>query len=278
MSQVHFPDPVDFNDPHMLNCSSVVVAFTDNSSTLMFYFNYTSSVEAKNNADAMIPSMNSAFDITFVYQATYTFPYVVVHYSADAKSDMAAFLATLKTECISPDVQGFSEVLPTLFTHAEERTITLMAVNYTTSWYNTLVADYETAYPEGTGQHTVDILYYLGVSSLQPSSYSLMGGYYFSLVSLSITSSSSPITFVSCQPPETSMPYTSSGWFIPEKGPTDEISGTLYFGNDPSAREAITFTFEGSVIPELNLAATMLLMILVSALTLSLNKRRKMIK
>lgn len=278
MSLVHFPSSVNMNDAHLANCSSINVLFTEATTLLTFVFNGTSASDARTNADAMIPSMNTAFSSTFIHNSTTTYytpyQYVVVVYIADAKIDMQTFLTNLKTDCIDSTVNGFSEVLPQFFTHAESKTIMLTATNASTTWYNMLFAQYNTTFPVSTGNHTVDILYYLGTGSLRPSDYAQFGGYYISPVVLTINSSST-ITFVSCQPPETSMPIYSVGWYVPNHGPANQIAGTMYFADQPNIGELITFTFEGVVVPEFTALTTLLTITLISAILLLLHRPKR---
>jgi len=278
MSLIHFPSPINMNDEHLENCSSISVIFTDAESVLTFVFNETSESDARTNADAMILSINTAFSLTFAHNSTYTYyvpdQYVVVIYVAEEISDMQTFLTNLKTGCIDSSVDGFSDVLPTFFTHAESKTVILIAINASSTWYNMLIAEYDTTFPLGTGQHTIDILYYLGTGSLRPSDYAQLGGYYMSPVMLTINSSSI-ITFVSCHPDETLMPIYSAGWYVPEKGPANQITGTMYFGNTPNIGELINFTFEGTVIPEFTALTSILAIILISTILIHLRHQQK---
>jgi len=281
MSIVHFPSPVNMNDEHLKNCTSISVIFTDATSVLTFVFDETSESDARTNADSMIPSMNAAFDLTFIHNSTTTYytpnQYVVVIYIAEGKSDMQTFLTNLKTDCIDSTVDGFSDVLPTFFTRAINETILLTATNASSTWYNMLIAEYETTFPLGSGEHTVDILYYLGTGSLRPSDYANISLYYLSTVMLTINSSSA-ITFVSCQPDEVFMPYSSAGWYVSSHGPANQISGIMYFGNTPNIGEVITFTFEGTVIPEFTALTSILTIMLISTILLLLRRQQKMIQ
>ena len=67
---VHYPDVVNLNDTYLSNCTSVIAMFENVISELMFNFNDTETLEARANADAMIPSMNSAFGLTFIHNST----------------------------------------------------------------------------------------------------------------------------------------------------------------------------------------------------------------
>jgi hypothetical protein len=79
----------------------------------------------------------------------------VVVYKAGAKADLPAFLAGLKTSCFSSDVGGFSNVLPTLFSHAENETIMITTLNFTTAWDHSFAAEYDTAFPAGSARANV---------------------------------------------------------------------------------------------------------------------------
>ncbi len=176
----------------------------------------------------------------------------------------------MKTGCIGADVGGFSNVLPTLFTEAENETITIMAVNITSDWMHTLLAEYDTAYPTGSGEHTVDVLHYLGTTTLQPSSYAWLGISYMSYISLTIQSDET-VSFVSCHPDKSTV-FMNPGWFVPvESG--ESIGGTLYFGSSIPEWSVIDFTFEGNTIPEYSPVSAMLLIAFASATVLCLRKR-----
>jgi hypothetical protein len=278
-SLIHYPAPVNLNDAHLVECGSVAVTFSMVSTMLTFQFNGTDETAARSNADAMIPSMNTAFGATFTHYATYPvslpYPYVVVIYQADPKSNLATFLADLKGSCFSPDVGGFSNVLPTLFSHAENATIIITALNYTTDWSHTFIAEYDTAFPAGSGSHTVDILYCLGASGLQPSQYAWLGIYYISYVTLTVDSSEA-LSFTSCVPSRVFTPLASAGWYVPQEA-GNTISGTLSFGNSIPAWETITFTFEGNIVPEFSGLTSILLIAFASAMLLYLRKHSRTI-
>ncbi len=67
---IHYPSPVDLSDIHLVNCTSIIATFSKTDSTLLFQFNDTSEAVAKDNADAVISSMNTAFDLTFTYNSS----------------------------------------------------------------------------------------------------------------------------------------------------------------------------------------------------------------
>jgi hypothetical protein len=276
---VHYPDVVNLNDTHLSNCTSVIAVFENVTSELMFNFNDTEASEARANADAMIPSMNSAFGLTFIHNSTTSvslpYPYTSVIYVADGNLDMQAFLGTLKTQCVGPDVHGFSDALPTLFAHADGSRITLNAVNVSSYWVCSLTAEYDTAFPSGAGSQTINVLYYLGNASnpLKPSEYSKALGYYlYSSVQLSIDSNDT-IYYVSCQPQNISMPIYNDGWFVSDPGPGTYVEANFYFGGNASAGSVLTFTFNGTVVPE-SLTLPALLLVTSAATILGLAGKR----
>jgi hypothetical protein len=268
---VYYPSPVDLADAHLKNCTSIVTTFNGSSSILIFTFNDTAGTEAENNAAAIVPSMETAFGITFTYDSTIViyvpYPYVMVTYIGDSISDMAMFLASLQTSCVQSDVEGFSEVLSTFFTHAETATIVIDAANGTSQWLTMLTAEYQTSFPDGSVEHTIDVLYYLGNESrpLQPSEYAKMLSYYlWSYVDITIYSSNT-VSFATCQPDEADI--TDPGWYITERGPGDTVSGILYFSDDASIGNIVTFTFGGIVLPEpVTLASLVFIVFLTTAL------------
>lgn len=280
-SLIHYPSGVNLNDTHLENCTFVTVMFNSTGSMLTFSFNNTSQANARSNADAMITSMNAAFDVTFTHESTIEYPvpypYVIVLYTAEGKPDMATFLGSLKTQCVESDVQGFSEALPTLFTNAENEMIILNAVNVTENWSCTLMAEYNTSIATGSGNHTIDVLHCLNTSYLQPSGYANLTGYYMWSYIIVTVNSSDTISFVECQPDEVTVPIYEAGWYVPEKGPGNEVSGIFYWGNNTPMGEVITFTFGGTVIPEFTTLTTILAMAIVSTILLYLRKRSKAI-
>lgn len=276
---VHYPNPVYLSDPHLVNCTSITATFSKVDSMLLFQFNDTSKAIVEDNAAAVISSMNTAFGLTFMFNASVVIsmpsPYVTVTYKATAKADLSAFLGDLKTNCFGTDVGGFSNVLPTLFAQAENETISIMAVNVTSDWTYTFLAEYDTAFPAGSGNHTVDVLHYLGTSTLQPSPYAWFSIYYYymSYVRLTIHSSET-IYFVSCHPAEVTGSYFNPGWYVPTKS-GQEVTGTLYFGNSIPEWNIINFTFDGNIIPEYSPIPLVFLITFVSATVLYLRKRMK---
>ena len=275
-SQIHLPSGINITEAYLLNCSGIAVSFDHFHSILTLSFNDTTPSQARDNSDIMIPSMNIAFDTTFVWNATIIASppdkYVHVLYLAPAKTDMGSLLADLKPSCVESDVAGFSNVLPTMFTHSTNETILLTFSNQSEDWTGYILTTFEANLSPGSGTHTIDFLYYLGTGSLEPSPYSNFGGYYLtSTVGITVNSDAS-ISFVGCQPAEAAM-LGMPGWFITSRGPGSTVSGMMYYGNDPSIGNVITFSFSGTVVPEFTTLTLLLSFALVLAGLLCVRKR-----
>lgn len=272
---VHYPNGVNMEDPHLIECLSITAMFNTTGSLLAFYFNGTDTGAARSNADAMKPSIDTAFGVTFTHLITTPSagppPYVSVAYTAGGVGDIASFTGTLKADCLASDIGGFSNVLETLVAESADSTVTLLAYNMTDKWAYTLIAMYETTIPTGSDSHTINVLDLLGAGALGPSPYAdVTGTYMYSGVQVSV--SDTGLTFLSCEPAETMTPYTR-GWYVPSHGPTTTLSGTFYWGSDPTLVEALNFTFGGQVIPEFSIFTLLFTLSAIGSAILLLKKR-----
>ena len=267
-SLVHFPSGVNMFDSHLEEAVEIMVGRTptligDSYSTFLIYgFDNISSEEARAAADAMTPSIGTAFGVSFSWEATNTSDTeVVVSYMAIGSVGLDDFAEHLTSNCFAEDVDGFSEVISLMH---PVFTIGITAYKDVGSfeWMTSVTAAIlGTSILTGSDSHTIDVLDLLGASSLAPSPYGYDDdvGAYVSQVTLTITSSSS-LSFVSCQPPLASLPN--------ERGWTDSVLPTLImtqfsFGSEATPVTELTYTFSGTVIPEFVSGILPLLLMLV---------------
>jgi hypothetical protein len=120
--------------------------------------------------------------------------------------------------------------------------------------------------PLGLGSHTIDVLDLLGVSSLASSSHSYDETKATYRARALPIGSSNPVSFLSCEPHPILVSPTPSdkGWTIKETYPTF-LTAEFSFRNDPSTTAPLSFTFNGTVIPEF----TSLMLILTFVLSIA---------
>ena len=273
---IHYPSEVNMEDPHLAECVSIMVMFNTTGSLLVFSFNGTDTVAAKNNADAMLPSLGTAFGLTFTYLNTTEFagppPYVAVAYTAGGVGDIASFTGALKAGCLASDIDGFSNVLESLVAQSADSTVTLLAYNMTGKWAYALMAMYETTIPTGLDSHAIDVLDLLGAGALGPSPYAEVGGMYMYSGVQVVVNCDTDVAFFSCVPDETTTPFTR-GWYVSSHDPTTTLYGAFYFGSDSTLVEALNFTFGGQVIPEFSILTLLFTLSAIGSAILLLKKR-----
>ncbi len=270
-----FPEDFDLTDSNLANAISVVLSASEKGAGLVFIYTGISSSEAKSRADAMIPQANAAFDLTFSHFLTNTTGSMVqVHYVAEAPLNMKSYVGLLVSKCLAPGVEGFSEVIPKI---AEYNNVTIsLAVGRSMPsrpWETVELsagAIFDTS--TGTGSHTFNILQLIGVNSLAPSPYAKVkpANYYFSIVHVSVDSSN-PLSLEAYQPSLQSTNPTKRGWIWNEK--PNSLDGTFYFGSDSSPVNNLSFTFNGTIVPEIGNST--LLVIMLTIITLLNLKNRK---
>lgn len=269
-SLVHFPEGAAIDDPDLINATSITLGFAGDFSVLMFTFENVSASTAKIYADDVKPSIESAFQTQFTYNSTEIHDdSVSVKYQADGKSDLVSYTDWLMDQCLNSTIGGFSSAFLEM---ASESTAMVSVICYKETggfdWIYSIAVYYTTSISTGTGSHTIDVLDLLNVASLGPSQHALFEEFgYISTVNVAVNSNET-IMFVGCVPPRITYPM-SRGWYVPsDSGLT--LTGTFYFGNDPSPAEELTFTFSGTVIPEINslLPLITLLIVLASAMIL----------
>lgn len=276
-SLIHFPSEVNMFDPHLESSVEVMVGRSPTlvGGSFVTFLNYgfdnISPEEARTNADTMISSMSSAFEVSFIWMDTNTSDTTVaVAYTATGPSDLTDFAELLASTCFAEDVAGFSNALSLM----PAFTVGIVAYKDAGSfnWVTSITAaKIGTSIPVGSDSHTIDVLDILGVLSLAPSPYSYDDnvGAYASRVMLTITSSD-PLSFVSCQPPLASEPN--------EKGWTDSalpnyIMTQFSFGSNSTHVTELSYTFSGTVIPEFTSLTLILTLVLATSGTFILKKR-----
>lgn len=263
---VHYPSEVDMLDSHLLKCMSSVVIFNGTGSSLIYTFNDTSPEDARAYADALAPSMNSAFGLTFDWQYTSSTPFVVVCYCGPGIPDMVLFTDNLRSKCLKSDIGGFSNVFVSMVAKSPQSTVHLEAHKSSGSfqWMYNFEAEYMADMPPSEDSHTVDVLDLLGVSELAPSPYCAVEGVYESVLSVTIDSPWN-VTYISCQPFEAITP--GKGWYIFEGWYSFD------FYNDPSPVGSLSITFGGKVVPEFT-SFVMMLMFLGATAWIPIFKKR----
>lgn len=286
---IHFPSEADMSDSHLENATAVYVMGSTIGTFLGYTFENVTLEEARANADAVTPSMSAAFDVSFTWFSNYTYDSAVqILYNATGQSNLTSFAEWLTSTCVAEDVDGFSNVLPSLVTQlwaSPENRPNLMVFVFAgkeAGSFNWLMNGIGfpsggrpyLSIPPGSNSHTIDVLSLLGVSALSPSPYSFytIGETEFSMsqIDLDITSEGL-ISFAYCEPPLAPTPG-EKGWSLIETYP-DYIHAMFGFGDDPSPVTQLSITFTGTVIPEFTPLTTLLTLMLAAASILALKKK-----
>jgi len=269
---VHFPSGVNLADPTLEDVIVITLTFSTSISILIFEFNNTDEGTAVSIANSKLASIETAFDTDFTFVSSGpSGTYVNVTYSGLGKSDLAIYANWLRPQCLKSDLEGFSSALAPM----AQETNSIFSIfaekeSGTFDWGYSMMAAYFASIPTGSGSHTIDVLDLLNVGSLAPSPYAAMaGGGYASTVMLLITSST-PISYVSCQPGESV--GGSRGWIYYSFIPT-VITVMFTFANDPSPASSLSVTFSGIVIPEFASMVLVIAFMIASATALAFRKR-----
>ena len=271
---LHFPVEVNMSDPHLKNAYGVYLDATTYQTSLRYVFTDITDEEARANADAVTPSMNTAFGISFTWQQTSVGQ---VTYTASGQSDMTSFAELLVSTCVAENVNGFSNSLPSLVARAKEPIgVSIWCWKQNGNWVTLIgTSGLLISIPPGSDSHTIDVLDLLGVSYLAPSSHSYdeTKATYRATIELPIVSSN-PVSFLSCEPhPILESPTPSDkGWTITETYPT-YLTAEFSFGNDPSSTAPLSFTFNGTVIPEFT-SSMLILTFLLSIASIAILKKK----
>ena len=268
---VHYPSGANVTSMNSSEVADVTLTFSISNSTLAVHVNYPS--QNRTIGDAWATLLSKGFQTNFIYDYTDLFG-DFVYYKAAGKSNLVQFMQSLMSWCFAPDLNGFS---PTFLQIAGKPGAYITVDTFPSSnndWDFSIKCSYETSLAGGSGDHTIDVLNLLGVSSLVPSAYA--GSYdstynttvYSSAVDLTITSSGS-VTYVSSKPPGLSTNSTIG--VLPPRGWQDYsgspgTSPSFHFENDSSAVTQLTYTFGGSVVPEFPSTAILSLFLILSTL------------
>ena len=273
---VSFPSEVNMYDSRLQKCLDIFATFNETSSSLLYRFNETTTEEATTYANAITPSMNSAFDLTFDRQDTQLDSYrdlppaMLVSYIAPSIPDMAGFTSNLKPKCLKPDIRGFSDILVSTVTESSQSTVELQARRTGFVWLYNFIVGYTIDMSPGEDPHIIDVLDLLGVSDLAPSPYSFnsyWGSYADTSLDININSPWN-ITYISCEPSEATV--TGKGWWI---YPDENNLGTSFdFYDDPTPVDSLSITFGGKVVPEFTSFIMILVFIGLTALILVLKR------
>lgn len=266
---VHTPSGVNLTSMNQNDVRDVTLTFSTSSSELNIWVLNTSA--ARSIGDAWAAMLSTPFQTSLTYESA---AFSAIDYNATGKSNLPQYMQSLMSWCFASDLNGFS---PTFVQIAGQPGSSITVDMYTTSnngWAYTVKCSYETSMPTGSGDHTVDVLNLLGVTSLTPSSYS---GYYdpiylteVYLATVDVTMiPSQTVTYKSSQPAglTTTVPIgvlASRGWHdYTGAGTTPEFS----FMNDSSPANQLTYTFNGALVPEF--PSTMILSLFMVIFTLA---------
>ncbi|MEM3696581.1 MAG: hypothetical protein QXQ94_03645 [Candidatus Bathyarchaeia archaeon] len=275
-SLVNFTSGVNMNDPNLINATTISAIFSADGSFLGYLFNNTDPTTATSIADSITPGVSTAFNTAFTYLSTGTYEtFANVTYTGPAKANLQSYTEWLITQCLASDLGGFSLTFSPM-SQAPHAVVVVSAMKDSGGfdWEYSMMVGYYTSITPGSGNHTIDVLYWLNVESLAPSSYASepeIG--YDSMVSLTIYSNQT-ISYVSCEPGLADFPG-NRGWTYYQYEPTSLVA-YFGFGDDSSPVSPLTFTFSGLVVPEFSTPA--LLAMFTLAATIALIARKRLLK
>jgi hypothetical protein len=270
---LHTPSGVNLTSMDRNNLHDVLLTFSTSNSTIGVWTDWSSNTSAaRSMGDAWATMLSTPYQTSFIYDYS---SFGFVYYRAAGKSNLPQYMQSLMSWCFASDLNGFS---PTLVQIAGQPGAYITVEFYPSvnnEWACTLKCSYDTSMSTGSGDHTVDVLNLLGVTSLTPSSYS---GYYDSTyltevylatVGVSITSDQA-VTYTSSQPAGLRTDMPPYGVLAP-RGWADVLgAGTspqFNFANDSSPANQLTYTFSGAVVPEF--PSTMILSLFMVIFTLA---------
>jgi hypothetical protein len=273
-SLIHFPSEVNLNDQSLTNARFVYLAFTANQSQLTCAFQSIDNQTARNIADAMLPSMEDAFQTTFTWNSTNSFAdFVEVSYNGDGKTNLTQYTQWLMPRIKAPDLDGFSLTFAPA-TRNLEASVTISATrDAENQWTYDISARSLRTIVTGSADHTIDILDLLNVGSIDPSPYAVTSGVYSSRITLE-AESLSPVHCVAHQPLKEVNP-PARGWFMDQYAPTAALNAVFSFGNDSSKVNTLTFTFTTAMLPEFPSNITALIFLTITLLTAVVYKRKR---
>lgn len=273
-SLVHFPSGVDMGRTELMNATGISLIFSTAQSFLLYMFNNTSLAAAQSFADAVKPSIETAFNTAFTWNSIGQIDSEVnVTYTGAGKANLTQYTEWLMSQCLAPSLGGFSlTFLP--MTYEPDAFSSLSAYKEVSGfdWAYSMMTGYVMSIPKGSGNHRIDILDLLDVDSLAPSSYANAEGTYTSNVMLTI-SSNQTITYVSSEPDLASPPEQPRGWMSIPFTPPNTLIYYFSFADDPSPVSPLSLTFSGIVIPEFRTLLSVILLVLTALIAVVIRKR-----
>ncbi|MEM0357931.1 MAG: hypothetical protein QXL77_06130 [Candidatus Bathyarchaeia archaeon] len=276
---VHFPAEINMNATELKNATQITLVVSTSGSVLYFVFNNTEAAGAEKYANVTVETyFEQYFGLSFTHHSTSTFNgYVNVTFTGIGVGNLTEFTQGLMGDCLIPDLGGFSQTFVPI-TKETGAYVLLGAFKESGDfkWTYTMGVAYSTIFPDGSGEHTVDVLDMLNVELLAPSDYAFIiavpNSFYASTVVLDITSDTT-VTFISCVPDQTMIPYTR-GWYIDPSVPSPtQLIGTFFFGGDNTPVTELSLTFSGVIIPEFTAQMCMAVLMLISVVAVAFKKR-----
>lgn len=275
---VHYPSGVNMMDSHFELCETVAVSVTPMGSTLVYIFDIADTTTARGHADAMTPSINAAFGLSFSFlSATPTNGGTNVTYIASGIANVLSYYTTtLKPLCLKSDLAGFSNAIPNLLNVQPSKSYAGISAYKTSGdydWQYIFFAGYfEMQIPTGLG-YTINVLNLMGATSLTPSFYAYTGACYMSIVPV-VVEPETTVSFVSCNPANVLLQYVTRGWYVvPENPFIQTLNAIFYFGNDATPVTVLTLTFSGLIVPEFSSLTLIIAMIVYTIGVVAFKKR-----
>lgn len=278
-SLIHFPNAITMTDPNLTNVTTLLVTFSTGQSSLIFTFNNTDTSSARTQADAVASGVGSAFQTTFSWVSTgVSSGQSNVTYSGSGKSNLTQYTESLMNSDLMSSLGGISSTfLPMTLNSNALMAMTASKDSGAFDWTYTMIVSYPTNIPNGSGNHQINVLALLDVTSIAPSpyAYSSSGSIYSSEIFAYITSNDT-VSYVLSQPALGTPPARC--WYLMPGGQATVITAVFYFGSDPSAVSPLTFTFSSIVLPEFQLVALLFVMVVVGTAALISRKRIRRLK
>ncbi|MEM1536374.1 MAG: hypothetical protein QXT10_02905 [Candidatus Bathyarchaeia archaeon] len=275
---VHFPSGIDMNAEILTNATQIMLSVSTSNSILHFVFNNTEANNAEKYANTTVElCFEQHFHLGFKHNSTVPFnSFVNVTFTGNGVGNMTEFTEQLIGDCLAPDLGGFSSTFLSIAREINAYThLVAQKASGSFEWTYAMGVSYSTTFPDGAGEHTVDVLDLLNVELLAPSEYAFIiavpNSFYTSIVILDVVSNTT-VTFVSCAPNQASAPRIR-GWYINLYVPSPaKIQGTFSFGGDNTPVTELSLTFSGVIIPEFTVPAYTVLM-LTSVVAVAIKKR-----
>jgi hypothetical protein len=274
-SPVHTPSGVNVTNMNQSDVKDVTLTFSTSNSTIVVWALNTNA--ARTIGDAWGTMLSTGFQTSFVYD--YGPIYDFVNYKAAGKSNLAQYMQSLLSWCSVADLNGFSSTLVQIAGKPGAYITVEITPSSNNDWSFKIKSVYDTTMPTGSGAHTIDVLSLLGVTSLAPSAYSgyydstYLATVYLASVDVSIISSQT-VGYASSQPAGLSTVEPSPGVLAPRGWHDYGGAGPDFeFENDSSAANQLSYTFNGSVVPEFSPSAIVSLFMVISMAAILATRR-----